>query len=146
VGDPPLEQRPSTTAELLLEASFGLAEVTRVRHQIEVVSRRRGLDDDTVEDWIIAVNELMINVIRHGGGRGTVRLLLLAGRFTCEVADCGPGFDTAHYLARTERPRLSGAGGMGLWMVGQMTESLLINSGPAGTTIYVSPRRHNIVG
>ena len=65
-----------------------------------------------MDDWITAVNELVINVLRHGGGHGRLRLIA-AGRLICEVADHGPGFDTGRYLARSERPPLSGTGGMG---------------------------------
>ena len=139
MADPP-DQRSSAAATCLLATSLTLVELARARREVEAVSRRCGLADDRLEDWITAVNELMINVIRHGGGRGAVRLLLLGGRFTCEVTDHGPGFDVARYLRRTERPPLSGTGGMGLWVVGRLAEFVLVDSGPAGTTIRITPR------
>ncbi|MFC4017067.1 ATP-binding protein [Micromonospora sp. GCM10011542] len=126
--------------------SLTLTDLTRVRREVKAVSHRCGLDDDQIEDWITAVNEHMINVIRHGGGRGTVRLLLLNDRVTCEVTDHGPGFKTAHYVPRAERPSLSDAGGMGLWVVGQIADFLLVHSGPAGTTIRIAPRTQETVG
>lgn len=64
------------------------------RATIEGISHRCGLDAGELEDWITAVNELMINVVRHGGGRGTV-CLFMDDRFTWEVTDHGPGFDIA---------------------------------------------------
>ncbi len=139
MADPTLDQPARTPARLLLTASFTLSELRAVRHPIETASRRLGLDGDPLDDWITAINELMINVIRHGGGRGTVRLLM-QDRLTCEVTDQGPGFDPGPYLARTERPIPTGTGGMGLWLVGQLTDHLSTDSGPAGTTVRIAAR------
>ncbi|MEU1394726.1 ATP-binding protein [Micromonospora zamorensis] len=137
--NPPLGHHAPSARKPLLSTSFTLADLTHVRHEVEAASRRCGLGQDEIENWVTAVNELMINVIRHGGGRGGLRLLL-DGQLTCEVTDHGPGFDTAHYLPRTERPPLSETGGMGLWVVGQMADYLLVVSGPAGTTIRIAAR------
>lgn len=135
----PLDQSSSRTAKTLFSTWFTLADLTRARHEIEGVSREYGLDADELVDWITAINELMINAIRHGGGQGSVRLFV-DDRFTCEVTDHGQGFDVARYVLRVERPPPSGAGGMGLWVVGQMADYLLVNSGPAGTTIRIAAR------
>jgi anti-sigma regulatory factor (Ser/Thr protein kinase) len=138
VVDAPLDHRP-VTAQQLFAAPFALTDLARVRHRIEAVSGRCGLSDIEVEDWITAVNELLINAVRHGGGRGTVRLLLEA-RLTCEVTDQGAGFDPTRYVRRSERPPLSAEGGMGLWTVGQLAEFLHVDSGPTGTTIRIAAR------
>ncbi|WCN79560.1 ATP-binding protein [Micromonospora sp. LH3U1] len=139
MANPPLGQHAPTAGKPLFSTSFTLADLTRIRHDVEAVSRRCGLEHDEIEDWVTAVNELMINVIRHGGGRGALRLLM-DGQLTCEVTDQGRGFNTAHYFPCTERPPLSGTGGMGLWVVGQMADYLLVVSGPAGTTIRIAAR------
>ena len=81
----------------------------------------------------------------HGGGRGTVRLLLLSDRFTCEVTDHGRGFNTADYMPCTEPPFVSDTGGNEVWVVEQMAEFLLVDSGPAGTTIRIAPRTRDTV-
>jgi anti-sigma regulatory factor (Ser/Thr protein kinase) len=117
VANPPLDQRLCTAAKPLLPTSFTLEDLTRVRREAESVSRRCGIDDQQSKDWITAVNELLINVIRHGGGRGTVRLLLLNDRFTCEVTDHGRGFNTADYVPCLERPSVSDTGGNKVWVV-----------------------------
>ncbi|MCG5468261.1 ATP-binding protein [Micromonospora sp. LAH09] len=139
MAHPPLDRHAPTARKPLLSTSFTLADLNRVRREVQAVSGRCGLDHDEMDNWVTAVNELMINVIRHGGGRGGLRLLL-DGQLTCEVTDHGPGFDTAHYVPRTERPALSENGGMGLWVVGQMADYLLVVSGPAGTTIRIAAR------
>jgi anti-sigma regulatory factor (Ser/Thr protein kinase) len=136
VGSPP---DPSTlqAARLLLDAGFTVEDVTAVRRRVEEASRDAGLDPSRVDDWITAVNELMTNAVRHGGGRGRVRLWRGA-RLTCEVSDGGPGFPADDYLARRERPAVTATGGIGLWIVRQLTDSVHINSGPGGTTARIS--------
>ncbi|MEW1589899.1 ATP-binding protein [Micromonospora vinacea] len=145
MANPPLDHQASTGWKPLFSTSFGLADLNRVRHEVEAVSRRCHLDHDEIENWVIAVNELMINVIRHGGGEGGLRLLL-DGQLICEVTDQGRGFNTARYFPRAERPPLSGAGGMGLWVVGQMADYLLVVSGPEGTTIRIAARSRRTPG
>ncbi|MEU7841601.1 ATP-binding protein [Micromonospora sp. NPDC049114] len=139
MADPPLDQHAPGAGKALFSSAFTLLDLTRVRHEVEAVSRRCGLAHDEIENWVIAVNELMINVIRHGGGQGGLRLLL-NGQLTCEVTDQGRGFNTARYVPSAERPPLSDAGGMGLWVVGRMADYVLVDSGPAGTTIRIAAR------
>ncbi|MET7950990.1 ATP-binding protein [Micromonospora sp. NPDC005324] len=145
MADPPRDQHAPTAGRPLFSTSFDLADLARVRNEVEAVSRRCGLDPDEIEDWVTAVNELLINVVRHGGGTGAIRLLL-NGQLTCEVIDRGRGFNTARYVSRVERPPLSGAGGMGLWVVGQMANYLLVDSGPEGTTIRIAARTRDVGG
>ncbi|MCG5449569.1 MULTISPECIES: ATP-binding protein [Micromonospora] len=145
MANPPLDHHTPTVGKPLLSTSFTLADLNRVRHEVEAVSRRCGLDHDEIENWVIAVNELMINVIRHGGGEGDLRLLL-NGQLTCEVTDQGRGFRAARYVPCAERPPLSDTGGMGLWVVGNMADYLLVDSGPAGTTIRIAARTRSTLG
>ncbi|MGW5561158.1 ATP-binding protein [Micromonospora sp. NPDC003944] len=139
MANPPLDRHAPTAGKPLFSTPFTLADLNRVRHDVEAVSRRYGLDHDDIENWVHAVNELMINVIRHGEGAGNLRLLL-DGQLICEVSDQGRGFDAARYVPCTERPPLSDTGGMGLWVVGQMADYLLVDSGPGGTTIRIAAR------
>jgi anti-sigma regulatory factor (Ser/Thr protein kinase) len=123
-------------ARLLLDAGFTVEDVTALRQRVEEASRDAGIDPRRVTDWVTAVNELMTNAVRHGGGRGRVRLWRDGG-LTCEVSDGGDGFPADDYLSRRERPVVTATGGMGLWIVRQMTDSLAIASGPSGTTARI---------
>ncbi|MEU5783404.1 ATP-binding protein [Micromonospora lupini] len=145
MANPPLDQHAPAAGQPLFSSSFTLTDLTRVRREVEAVSRRCGLDHDEIENWVIAVNELMINAIRHGGGTGGL-LLLLDDQLTCEVTDQGWGFNTAHYFPRTERPPLSDTGGMGLWVVGHMADYVLVESGSTGTTIRIAARTRDTRG
>jgi hypothetical protein len=45
----------------------------------------------------------------------------------------------------TEPPFVSDTGGNEVWVVEQMAEFLLVDSGPAGTTIRIAPRTRDTV-
>ncbi len=133
----PEHPSPETGPDLLV-ATFTRDELDAVRHRVGAVSGHHGLSADALSDWVTAVNELMTNAVRHGGGTGTLRLCF-DGRLTCEVHDGGTGFAVAEHLGDRPRPVLSASGGMGLWIVEQMAEVLSVDSGPAGTTVRIAP-------
>ncbi|MDP9794179.1 anti-sigma regulatory factor (Ser/Thr protein kinase) [Catenuloplanes nepalensis] len=116
--------------------AFTAADLPRLRSLVTEVAGSGGLGPEAVTDWVSAVNELLINAIRHGGGTG--RLRLWAGPpVACEVSDRGCGFDAVRYERRTERPALSASGGLGLWLARQLTHDMRIRSGRDGTTVRV---------
>lgn len=134
------DRSPASADQTLYAAAFTAAEVAAVRQRIQELSAEVGLGD-RLTDWVAAVNELLTNAVRHGGGSGRVRLWH-DGLLRCEVSDVGAGFPVEDYLGRSARPRLSATGGMGLWIVQQMSDAVTIDSGPAGTTarIGIDPR------
>lgn len=138
VGRSP-EYHQAPAARLLLEAPVEAGRVPAVRQQVAAAARECGLTPERTSDWVTAINELMANVVRHGGGSGHVRVWE-DGRLFCEVRDDGPGFTADAYLDRHERPSPSGHGGMGLWIVRQMSDDLEIDSGPSGTVVRISIR------
>jgi serine/threonine-protein kinase RsbW len=130
------DDRLSRPSEALLETSFAEGELLAVRRRLEEVARGCGLTPDEAYDWLIAVNELMANAIRHGGGSGELRVWRDPDLW-CEVRDRGPGFAAGPYLEPRDRPTPSPHGGMGLWIARRMTGDMLIESGPSGTTVRV---------
>lgn len=85
---------------------------------------------------MVAVNELLTNAVRHGGGSGHVWLWREDGAVSCEVRDSGAGLGTV----RPRRPGPDEPGGWGLWLVGELTDTCEINSGPTGTAVRISSR------
>ncbi|HEY0696674.1 MAG TPA: ATP-binding protein [Micromonospora sp.] len=136
-GRPPDRSVRNAGVRLLFVASFDTARLGDVRRHVDQVARGCGLDADTRADFVTAVNEMMTNAIRHGGGRGELRLTV-ADRISCEVRDHGPGFAAEDYVDRRDRPSPSPDGGMGLWIVQRTTETMAIESGPTGTTVRIS--------
>ncbi|GAA4460274.1 hypothetical protein GCM10023170_061080 [Phytohabitans houttuyneae] len=130
------EDRLARAVEPLLETSFAEGELPAVRQRLDTVARACGLTVDEAYDWVIAVNELMANAIRHGGGAGLLRVWR-DGDLFCEVRDRGAGFTAGPYLAPRARPVPSADGGMGLWITQRMTGEMTIESGPSGTVVRI---------
>jgi len=126
----------TTLSGQLFETSFAEGELPAVRQRLTGIARACGLDPDEAYDWVIAVNELMANAIRHGGGCGDLRVWR-DRELCCEVRDKGPGFAAAQYVLPRERPTPSANGGMGLWIAQRMTRRMEIESSPTGTTIVI---------
>ncbi|MGW4462684.1 ATP-binding protein [Micromonospora sp. NPDC004704] len=135
-GHPPPDTPLYGIRQLLLVSTFDAKRFTEVRHAVDAVIRRCRLSAEKAADFVTAVNEVMINAVRHGGGSGELRLWETAD-LVCEVRDHGPGFPANRYLNRSERPTPSPDGGMGLWIVQQTTDTLSIDSTTGGTTVRI---------
>lgn len=131
-----LSEAASDADRLLLAAGFSANDVAAVRNQVRRYANQAGLTGDQVDGFLVGVNEAMTNAVRHGGGAGSLRLWRDGG-LVCEVCDQGAGFPAARYVDSAKRPEPSPAGGVGLWLAGQLTESLRIDSGPDGTTVRI---------
>jgi len=92
--------------------------ITLVRLALSGLSGLRPLSDEALGDMKLAVTEACTNSVRHGynNGEGTVEVVyeLLPDRLVVEVADDGPGFDTAG-----DRPLGDGLaeGGLGIAII-----------------------------
>jgi anti-sigma regulatory factor (Ser/Thr protein kinase) len=85
---------------------------------------------------VVAVNELLTNAVRHGGGTGLVRLWAVDDVVVCEVSDRGDGLEPP----APKRPLPDQPGGWGLWLVRELTDTCEIKSGPDGTAVRISSR------
>ena len=88
---------------LLLATAFDQAQVTGLRHSVTSCAHGSGLSGQRLDDFVLAVNELITNAVRHGGGQGWLRLWERNGELVCEVADHGPGISERRLRDR-ERP------------------------------------------
>jgi serine/threonine-protein kinase RsbW len=129
------DERRADRYSLLLDTSFNGATIAAVRHEVRAAADRCHMTDDDLDDFLVAVNEVMTNAVRHGGGAGRLRLWR-DGVILCEVIDQGQGFNPRPHLQH--RPQPSATGGMGLWLARQTSHDLDIQSSPSGTTIKVS--------
>lgn len=86
------------------------------------------------DDLLIIAGELASNAIRHGGGRGRLRLWRTGDTIHCRVSDSGPGLADPGGVGR-RRPPPAAAGGRGLWVVRQVAHEVRIDVGPTGTTV-----------
>jgi len=124
-------------AALLLAESFDTGRVGTLRHAVAALAAAAGLTCQRRDDFVLAVNELVTNAVRHGGGRGELRLWRTADQVICEISDTGTGI-AAERLTRRDRPSTNTVGGWGLWLAERLTDSMAVRTGPTGTTVRVS--------
>jgi serine/threonine-protein kinase RsbW len=111
--------------------------VTELRHAVASCAAAAGLTGERLDDFVVAVNELLTNAVRHGGGIGHLRLWRAPDAVVCEVSDHGPGMP-GEWSARTGRPAPDEPGGWGLWLAGKLTDSIELTSGAEGTAVRIS--------
>lgn len=102
-----------------------------------------GLEGDRVFDLVLALGELAANSIRHGGGRGTVRVWTETAEdggdlLVAEVADAGRLDDP---LAGRRPATPHQLNGRGLLMVHHLADLVRTSTGPGGTTTRTYWRR-----
>ena len=116
-----------------LEQEFDARSLYSLRSAVAAHAAAAGLSPGQVYDVVLVAHELAANAVRHGAGRGRLRLQAADGLLTCQVSDDGPaagsGDETAEY--GTPWPVEHGHG---LWVIGQVTDEFTIDRGPAGTT------------
>ena len=103
------------SAGRLLDRRFGRDEIALVRHEVSARLQAAGLGGDRLSGFVLAVNELVTNVVLHAGGQGRVLLWLAGGSAWCSVTDSGPGIP-ARYLTTPEIPEAYEVGGRGIWL------------------------------
>ncbi|NJC74003.1 ATP-binding protein [Planosporangium thailandense] len=128
--DPGASAPPPT----LLSALFDADHITAVRHAVSGRAHRAGLAGRRLDDFILAVNEVMTNVARHAGGSGVLTLWRQDRTLRCEVTDSGPGMPPEH-LHEQPLPSPFAVNGRGLWLARRLCDRVTIETGPQGTTV-----------
>ncbi|WP_308163921.1 ATP-binding protein [Nonomuraea sediminis] len=108
--------------------TFRLPDLPLVRHLAQDYARRLGLDEETVGDLVIAVNEVATNAVTHGSQAGRLRTWLDGTDLVIEIHDDGtwkPG------------PKPGAVGGMGLWVARRLSAHLTVRAGAAGSTVVM---------
>ena len=127
----------------LIDRRFGRDEITVVRHEVSSRLSAAGLTGDRLQGFVLAVNEVVTNVVLHAGGQGRVVVWLAGDSAWCTVTDSGPGIPT-EYLAVPTVPEAFEVGGRGIWLAYQLCDEVTMATGPIGTTIGLRiglPRR-----
>jgi anti-sigma regulatory factor (Ser/Thr protein kinase) len=135
---------PAHGGGLLLEVEFAAGSLYLLRQAVAVRAAAAGMGEARAQDVVLAVNELASNAIRHGAGRGRLRMWGQDGAVCCQVEDAGRA-------PRGGRPG-GGAGpgaagwpymhGHGLWVVRLLADQMSAVSGPRGTCVTVRFARH----
>jgi anti-sigma regulatory factor (Ser/Thr protein kinase) len=127
-----LVQEPLPAPPAGVEAhEFGAAELGSIRHIATRHAATAGLADRATDVALVA-SELAANSVRHGGGRGVLRLWRQDRALVCEVRDRGHVVDP---LVGRRRPVDGQVGERGLWVVNQICDLLQVRSSLSGTTV-----------
>ena len=134
---PPLDpfpgalQAPTVRVERF---AFGPEDLATVRWRVFDWASALGLGSERTEHLVGAVNELTSNSVRHGGGRGELRMWCEERMLLLEVRDRG---HISEPLQRRTRPAPGQPTGRGLWLADQLSDLLQIRSGPEGSIVRV---------
>jgi anti-sigma regulatory factor (Ser/Thr protein kinase) len=120
-----------------LVREFAVDDLGRLRAWVAELADASGLDAEGSADLVIAINELTTNTVRHAGTPGVLRFWTVPGELIFQVEDSGHIADPL--VGR--RLRLTGNGGVGLWIVNQLCNLVEIRTDAAGTTIRTHSSR-----
>lgn len=121
-----------------------LSQLAAIRRFVVQTGRDLGLDDDTVYDLLLAVDEGCTNIVRHAyaglGGEVEIRIELVEGGVRASLRDWGAEFDPgAAPRPDVTAPLESRAqGGMGLFLMQEVMDSVSFQfEGDKGNTLVM---------
>jgi len=129
----PLPAPPHDAAEM----DFDMRTLGWVRTLVSREAEAAGLSAQRAEGLVMAANEVATNSVRHGGGRGVVRVWRGPLAVICEVRDRGRLTDA---LAGRRRPVADRDGGRGLWLANQLCYLVQLRNEPAGSVVRLHAR------
>lgn len=113
---------------------FDTTTLADVRAIVVEAARRAGIAEDRALDAELAASELAANSLAHGGGKGTLRAWVEDRHLLLDISDAGRITDP---LAGGSPGRVGVPGGRGLFLVQQLADLVLIQTGRTGTTVRI---------
>jgi anti-sigma regulatory factor (Ser/Thr protein kinase) len=132
VPDEPLE---ATTPALAVD---GVTDFIGLRHTVRDTLATVDGPDDLVEDFLLAVDEMCSNAVRHGGPPVGLRLWSAPGRLVCTIHDSGRGWDDPFAGYGPAHGEDLSHGGMGLWLARQLCDHVAIRRDGHGTSVRLT--------
>lgn len=125
-------------AVLLFARHFDERCLASTRAAFHHAASEQGLAGERLTDFLMAVNDCVINVLAHGGGQGSLRLWREDDGLLCEVEDTGVGIP-ARALAEGSLPP-GAPGGRGIWLMRRLADEVGFVTGPQGTIVRLRMR------
>jgi serine/threonine-protein kinase RsbW len=116
-----------------MQGTFGVDDLGDVRTLAAACGRQARLSPGRLSDFVLAVNEVATNAIRHGCPRARLRLWTTGQDAHCEVHG-------GRWISE-EQPsaiRLDDADSLRLWLIWQVCSDVALSHGPDGTTMRLS--------
>jgi len=147
VPDAPANRAPAEAVQPILEQALDVDSLYRLRASVAAHAVQAGLSQCRADDLVIAAHELAANVVRHGSGRGRLRLWKHEQMLHCQVTDEGIA-ETADGTEESGRNADAGSvpgkptwriePGHGLWLVRQLADRTSLHPGTSGSTAKIS--------
>ncbi len=132
VPDEPLEATPAAFADDVVTDYTGL------RHTVRDLLEGVEGPPDVLEDFLMAVDEITSNAVRHGAPPAGLRLWTAPGRLVATVRDSGDGLADPFAGYGPAHGQDLSAGGMGLWLARQLCDQVAIRRDEHGVSVRLS--------
>jgi anti-sigma regulatory factor (Ser/Thr protein kinase) len=131
------QREPLSAAKVagdLYDQVFGPDDIAVIRHSVRARLVDAGLGGERLQSFVLAINEIITNVVLHAGGRGRIVVSRSGQSIWCTVTDSGPGIP-ARFQHPPEVPDAFDVGGRGIWLAHRLCDEVTMATGPIGTTI-----------
>jgi anti-sigma regulatory factor (Ser/Thr protein kinase) len=137
LGELPMPAEPleATTPTL---ADEDVTDYSGLRHTLRARLATVDGPADLIEDYLLAVDEMTSNAVRHGRRPVGLRLWTAPGRLVCTISDAGPGWDDPFAGYGPAHGADLSHGGMGLWLARQLCDYVAIRQDPAGVSVRLT--------
>jgi serine/threonine-protein kinase RsbW len=125
---------PPFVSQTAKELTFSLADLPDVREFAAAQARRRGMADDALGDFLVALNEVATNAVTHGSTKARLRIWDDGIALMVDVHDDGRHWRPRDVPGRTP-PSEHAISGMGLWVARRLSEDIWVRTGDDGTTV-----------
>jgi anti-sigma regulatory factor (Ser/Thr protein kinase) len=117
-----------------------VADFIGLRHAVAAELATVDAPRDLVEDFLLAVDEMTSNAVRHGLPPVDLRLWIGSDRIVCVVGDGGPGWDDPFAGYGPAHGDDLSRGGMGLWLARQLCDHVDIQYDGSGVRVRLTVR------
>jgi anti-sigma regulatory factor (Ser/Thr protein kinase) len=132
VPDEPLEAAPPALAD------DAITDQSRLRHAVRDLLGSVDGPPDVLEDYLMAVDEITSNAVRHGTPPAGLRLWIAPGLLVAAIRDSGHGLDDPFAGYGPAHGEDLSHGGMGLWLARQLCDHVAIRRDAHGVTVRLS--------
>jgi anti-sigma regulatory factor (Ser/Thr protein kinase) len=125
---------PAEEPATMLDRTFGADDITVLRHAVQNRLQAAGFSGDRLQAFVLAINEVITNVVLHAGGHGRIVLRPAGASTWCTVTDSGPGIPQ-RFQDPAQVPETFEVGGRGIWLAHRLCDEVTMATGPIGTTV-----------
>jgi anti-sigma regulatory factor (Ser/Thr protein kinase) len=133
----PVPEEPLEATVPRLHASH-VADFASLRRALAAELATVPADEELLQDFLLAVDEMTSNALRHGGRPVDLRLWIGSERVVCTIGDHGSGWDDPFAGYGPAHGDDLSQGGMGLWLARQLCDHVDITTGPDGALVRLT--------